>query len=808
MAMNEVGSAYVSIYPNTSKFSKELEKSIGNITLKNTALGNIFGNAFSSLTDTIVGSLDKGIKRFDTIQNFPKLMQTFGYSAEEAANSVELIANHLDGLPGSTDEVLSLVQALSDSTSSLSLATTTGVAFNDMLTASGADAATTTMAMRTFDQIMGGGAITTMRWQSLVSKMPKQFNMLAEEILGAGNSSVELGEALQKGEVSLEELAQGMTTLGPEFENQARAMSAGVGTALENIPNRVAKGWEEIMKVIGQENISGVINDFGYGIRDAMTGAAQALEQFKNDNSGILTQIGSQFSQIVEKIKGAWDSIDWSGAKQLASDFLQGLSGALQWILDNGDIVSSVLTGVAVALGGIWLAGKFTQLFDIIMKIVGLIAANPLAAIVIVIGAIVAALKHFFTETETGREMWANFTKFLGEKIEQIKTFFENFKQKAGEVFDKYLRPIIEGAKEKFNSIKDAVSKAVTNAVTKFNELRTKVKDVFDKIKSVTQAAWKGISDFISDPIGTAKRAVENVINGIKTFLSNIFGGMKSDTKTKWQGISDVIMAPVNALKGLLEPVFNGIKSFVSGIFGDVKNDSKSKWDSISSTVVGIAGGLKDKVSTKLGELKDKAKGIWDGMKNTAGSIWDGIKGVISNAIGGAKSSVDNNVNSMQNKLNSIKGKNVTVGVQKANSFDGVVRSAQKSINGVVGKTAYIKLHAYQTGIRGVDVNTSSTSNGLRVRVNPVQMTMARGGILLDATTILAGEAGHEAVVPLSNRRYVRPFAQAVAAEIPYGGASGVDIHDNTFIIRKESDIDLVANRLNTLISRERAGAL
>jgi hypothetical protein len=81
----------------------------------------------------------------------------------------------------------------------------------------------------------------------------------------------------------------------------------------------------------------------------------------------------------------------------------------------------------------------------------------------------------------------------------------------------------------------------------------------------------------------------------------------------------------------------------------------------------------------------------------------------------------------------------------------------------------------------------------------------AKGGIVEDATLIGAGEKGAEMVWP-SYEPYLSKYAAAIAENMPRGG--GVDIHDCTFIVRKESDIDRVANQLNTLINRQTAGSL
>ena len=181
----EVGSVYVSVYPNTKDFADELYEGLNGTSVgkalgkTGTKLGNSLNSTLSPLTvaagnlisDVIGGAwnlttqnFSKGVQRLDPMNNFPKLMQQFGFGADEASRAVQTVQDHLMGLPGASDEVLRLVQSLSDSTSSLDLATTTGLAFNDMLTAAGADTATATMATRMFDQMMGGAAFTSQRW--------------------------------------------------------------------------------------------------------------------------------------------------------------------------------------------------------------------------------------------------------------------------------------------------------------------------------------------------------------------------------------------------------------------------------------------------------------------------------------------------------------------------------------------------------------------------------------------------------------------------------------------------------------------
>ena len=106
MSRTEVGSAYVSIYPDTSHFTDDLSKELGASSTVNAmssagekagegfnsgfsavtvALGNIMSNVIMGAVNLFTENLDRGIARLDTIQNFPRLMQTFGFSTDVAA---------------------------------------------------------------------------------------------------------------------------------------------------------------------------------------------------------------------------------------------------------------------------------------------------------------------------------------------------------------------------------------------------------------------------------------------------------------------------------------------------------------------------------------------------------------------------------------------------------------------------------------------------------------------------------------------------------------------------------------------------
>ena len=84
-------------------------------------------------------------------------------------------------------------------------------------------------------------------------------------------------------------------------------------------------------------------------------------------------------------------------------------------------------------------------------------------------------------------------------------------------------------------------------------------------------------------------------------------------------------------------------------------------------------------------------------------------------------------------------------------------------------------------------------------------------GFIANKATVMGqhvvGEAGAEAIIPLTNKRYVAPFAKAVA-EFVNEPRGGVVVTGNTFVVRKDSDIAAIGRAINQDAERRRRAKL
>ena len=222
MANQEVGSSFVSIYPKmtggwgsigakaAAKMSGGFSKGISAMTV---AAGNLISNGIGKAVSVVSSGIKAGIGRSDILSGFPKVMEQMGYESDVAQGAINRIAEALNGLPTATQELVPFVQGLVAINGNLDKSTDLGIAFNDMLVASGANTATAANAQEMFSKMLASGAFNAQRWQSLTEAMPGTLAQVAQHMLGTGATAADLGKALDNGKVSFDDLTAAMIEL-------------------------------------------------------------------------------------------------------------------------------------------------------------------------------------------------------------------------------------------------------------------------------------------------------------------------------------------------------------------------------------------------------------------------------------------------------------------------------------------------------------------------------------------------------------------------------------------------------------------
>lgn len=196
---------------------------------------------------------------------------------------------------------------------------------------------------------------------------------------------------------------------------------------------------------------------------------------------------------------------------------------------------SSIL-GFFGKIGGaiVSLAGKLA------LGIRTLFMANPIGFIIGIIAAIVAALVYFFTQTEVGKKMWADFTKFLGEAIANIGQWFTDMAAGIGKAWDDFIKFIVDG----WNGFVSGFEDAVAGVGRFFGD------------------TWKNVQTVFKNVVNFLITIFENFVNGAIKGINGIIAGLNAVGEhgpIKFQiGMIPLLKIPRLASGGVVMPSAGG----------------------------------------------------------------------------------------------------------------------------------------------------------------------------------------------------------------------------------------------------------
>lgn len=221
----------------------------------------------------------------------------------------------------------------------------------------------------------------------------------------------------------------------------------------------------------------------------------------------------------------------------------------------------------------------------------------------------------------------------------------------------------------------------------------------------------------------------------------------------------------------------------------------------VIETVLGVIGGI---IKVFAGILTGDWNKIWEGVKQIVSSVWNGIGAVISTGLSLIKSVISTGLNIVLSVISSVWGGVKNLFREPLESAGSWIANQIKYISGLFSgmklEIPKFKLpHFSMTG--KFSLNPPSIPS---IGVN----WYAKGGVFNSASTIGVGEAGSEAVLPLTNDRTMAMLGSKISEFMPDGGnGSGGTMINNTFQVtanvREEADVEKVGQELYKLQQRE-----
>ena len=326
---------------------------------------------------------------------------------------------------------------------------------------------------------------------------------------------------------------------------------------------------------------TGATSDTIGGLAEETADFAEHWDQFKNQAmlaiEPIATQVFDLLVPALEAAAGGFEKV--TGMVQAFGEWVQR---SKDWLLPLGTGLTVVAGGLAavalqqkiVAAGGLvsyiskavtgmtlWTTATNAQ--TTAQKFLNTAMKNNVFGLVITgIAAVVAGLTYFFTQTETGRVMWENFTQSIGDAWQGFQDRFVAVVETVQQWWTLGVAMINVAA----DSMRAKVAEVISGIVVKFNEWQNTTAAVIEAIKGFFQ----GFADKVRETSSQALTYVGELPERIK--------GMFSDAGT-WL---------VNAGKNIISGLINGIKSMF-GQVGDAVREVMP--DSVERFVPGLSTG-------------------------------------------------------------------------------------------------------------------------------------------------------------------------------------------------------------------------
>lgn len=188
----------------------------------------------------------------------------------------------------------------------------------------------------------------------------------------------------------------------------------------------------------------------------------------------------------------------------------------------------------------------------------GIIAANPITAIIAAIALVVAALVHLWNTNEDFRNWLTDFWE------NSLKPIFEQLKETFVSLWEEHLKPLWE------DSLKPLLGDLWNTISYLWNEIATLIGEIVKVIAPVVANILQMIAQFVDDIAGYIGGCMD-VLKGIIEFITGVFSG---DWEKAWNGIKDIfkgiwemmvnlVKAPVNLIIGVINGMISGV---VAGI--------------------------------------------------------------------------------------------------------------------------------------------------------------------------------------------------------------------------------------------------
>lgn len=622
--------------------------------------------AIGATMNVLSSSFDGAINRFDTMQSYPKVMKSLGFSIERSQKSVAKLNQSVQGLPTSLADVVTTSKSLAAVTGNIDKATDTTIALNHAFLASGSSSEDASRGLQQYSQMLAKGTVDMQSWRTLQETMAPALTKVSKKLGIASGDANELYEALKNGTITFDQFNDAMIECDTEtggFAETALEASKGIKTSMTNIKSAVQnleQGFLSAMNNMLKSKAMGGLVDNLEKIKSKIYDFRNSIMESKDD--GLTWDFKPGVMENVSK------AMDWladraNNAKAMVQQFYDGFM--------KTDAVQNAITlfdKVKDAIGNVMDKLQDSKVFEQLGQDIG----NIIAKVEDVTGKITDFIANLKTEDV---KRFASAVKLLAGAFVAIKV---------GSKVSSMISGVVGTAKGGYSKLKSIIDKIRGLGEKPTQEIpgqlpqnstpsdgigdatmRTAQKT--SKAAQIINSAFEGISNVIS----SVCEGVKGIITGLGEAISTAFQGIGQGIKSALEGVGTVIESLGTAISTVAQGIGQGLATAFTGLGTAIAMVPPTTWLALAAAIL-ATGAAMALVGSQGEGLQMVLQGVADVVSAfgpVIKEVFEGISGVITSfgeTVSGILNSVSGVIKSIgQSALNAGKGfKELAKGIQ------------------------------------------------------------------------------------------------------------------------------------------------
>lgn len=622
--------------------------------------------AIGATMNVLSSSFDGAINRFDTMQSYPKVMKSLGFSIEQSQKSVAKLNQSVQGLPTNLADVVTTSKSLAAVTSNIDKATDTTIALNHAFLASGSSSEDASRGLQQYSQMLAKGTVDMQSWRTLQETMAPALTKVAKKLgITSGNAN-ELYDALQNGTITFDQFNDAMIECDTEtggFAETALEASKGVKTSMTNIKSAVQnleQGFLSAMNNMLKSKAMGGLVDNLEKIKSKIYDFRNSIMESKDDGltwdfkPGVLENVSKAMDWLADRA---------NNAKAMVQQFYDGFM--------KTDAVQNAITlfdKVKDAIGNVMDKLQDSKVFEQLGQDIG----NIIAKVEDVTGKIADFIANLKTEDV---KRFASAVKLLAGAFVAIKV---------GSKVSSMISGVVGTAKGGYSKLKSIIDKIRGLGEKPTQEIpgqlpqngtpsdgigdaamRTAQKT--SKAAQIINSAFEGISNVIT----SVCEGVKGIITGLGEAISTAFQGIGQGIKSALEGVGTVIESLGTAISTVAQGIGQGLATAFTGLGTAIAMVPPTTWLALAAAIL-ATGAAMALVGSQGEGLQMVLQGVADVVSAfgpVIKEVFEGISGVITSfgeTVSGILNSVSGVIKSIgQSALNAGKGfKELAKGIQ------------------------------------------------------------------------------------------------------------------------------------------------